>query len=267
MPTATSTAISKDGTSIVYDKVGEGPVLVFVDGATAVRAYDVSLANVLAAEFTVVSYDRRGRGESGDTLPYAVEREFEDLDAVIAANGGSAYVFGQSSGAVLALRAAAAGLPITKLAVYEPPFLVNDARPPLPADYVEHLDELVAAGKRGDAYAYFMTTAVGMPAEMVDSMRGEPFWPAMEEVAHTIAYDGRIMGDTMRGNPLSPEPWSRVTAPTLVLAGGASPEFMRDGARALADIVPDATFRVLEGQEHGAADDVLAPELVSFFKG
>jgi pimeloyl-ACP methyl ester carboxylesterase len=263
----TGTAASKDGTTIAFDRYGDGPPLVFVDGATATRAYDGPLANALAPHFTVYAYDRRGRGDSGDTPPYAVEREIEDLAAVIEAAGGSAFVLGHSSGAVLALRAAAAGVPIEKLAVYEPPFIVDDSRPPLPGDYVEHLDALVAEGRRADAWAYFMTAAVGMPREMVDGMLSEPWIGAMEGVAHTIAYDGRVMGDTMSGRPLSPEPWRRIAVPVLVLDGGASPAHFRTGADALASHIPNAERRTLAGQDHGPADDVLAPVLVTFYTG
>lgn len=259
------TVTSRDGTTIAYDRYGEGPALVFVDGATAVRAYDESLATTLAPHFAVYAYDRRGRGDSGDTPPYAVEREIEDLDAVIQATGGSAFVLGHSSGAVLALRAAAHGPSIAKLAVYEPPFIVDESRPPIPDDYVEHLDELVAEGRRADAWAYFMTAAVGMPQEVIDGMLAEPWVGAMEAVAHTIAYDGRVMGDTMSGKPLSPDPWSSITAPTLVMDGGASPDWMRNSARALVAVLPNADYRTLEGQDHGPAEDALAPVLIDFF--
>ena len=256
---------SKDGTRIAFDAEGTGPRLVIVDGATAMRMYDAPYAEALAPHFTIVTYDRRGRGDSNDTLPYAIKREIEDLDAVIDANGGQAYVLGFSSGAVLALRAAAAGSNIEKLAVYEAPFLVDNSRAPLPDDYVEHLDELVSQGRRGDAVAYFMTAAVGMPAEYVAPMRNEPFWPASESVAHTIAYDGRIMGDTMSGKPLAPEPWSSITVSTLVMTGGISPEQMHNAGRALVDLLPNGELRTLPGQDHGPAPEVLAPELVRFF--
>ena len=261
----TSTVASKDGTSITYDRYGDGPPVVVVSGATSIRAYAVGLATALASTFTVYAYDRRGRGDSGDTLPYAVEREIEDLDAVIRDVGGSAFVLGHSSGAVLALRAAAAGVPMAKLAVYEPPFIVDDSRPPAPNDYVKHLDELVAQGRRGDAYAFFMTEVVGVPAEVVDSMRAAQIWQNMEAIAHTLAYDGRIMADTMSGKPLPAEPWNAITVPTLVMDGGASPEHMHTGADALATHLPSAERRTLAGQDHGPADDVLAPVLVEFF--
>lgn len=256
---------SNDGTRIAFDSAGTGPNLVIVDGATAMRMYDVPYVAALAPFFTVFTYDRRGRGDSKDTFPYAIEREIEDLDAVIDAAGGTANVLGFSSGAVLALRAAAAGSKITKLAVYEAPFLVDDSRPPLPDNYVEHLDQLVAEGRRGDAVAYFMTVAVGMPEEFVEPMRSEAFWPASESVAHTIAYDGRIMGDTMSGKPLSPEPWASVRVPTLVMTGGNSPEQMHAAGRALMEHLRDGEMRTLPGQDHGPTPDALAPELVRFF--
>ena len=261
------TVISQDGTSIAYDRYGEGPALIFVDGATAIRAYDVPLAETLAPHFTVYSYDRRGRGDSGDTPPYAVEREIEDLGAVITAAGGSAFVFGPSSGAVLALRAAAHGLSIKKLAVYEPPFVVDDSRPPLPDDYVEHLEALVSANKRGEATTYFMTAAAAIPADVAVQMQGGPMLETTKAVAHTIAYDGRVMGSTMSGQPLSKEPWSSVTMPTLVLDGGASPQAMHSAAEALAALLPNVQRRTLKGQDHGPADEVLAPVLAEFFKG
>ena len=176
---------SKDGTTIAFDQGGAGPPLILVGGATATRRDYVPLAAVLAPHFTVFSYDRRGRGDSGDTLPYAVEREIEDMDAVINEAGGSAFVFGHSSGAVLALEAART-LPskITKLAVYEPPFIVDNSRSPLPEDYVAQLNAAIAAGRRGDAVEILMTKTVGVPAPFVAQMRNDPSWAAFEAVAH-----------------------------------------------------------------------------------
>src|ERR671937_2228400 len=169
---------SKDGTTIAFDQPGDGPSIILVGGAMSTRSASVPLAALLAPHFTVFAYDRRGRGASGDTAPYAVEREVDDLDALISAAGGSAFVFGHSSGAVLALEAAARGLAITKLALYEPPFIVDDSRPPLPKDYVAHLTELVSSGRRGEAVAYFMTTRVGLPVDAVAQMCHDPMWPA-----------------------------------------------------------------------------------------
>ena len=262
------TVISKDGTPIAFDQSGQGPAIILVAGATATRLAAASVAAALAPHFTVFAYDRRGRGESGDTAPYAVEREVEDIEALITEAGGSAFVFGHSSGAVLALEAARL-LPtkITKLAVYEPPFIIDDSRPPAPEDYVPHVNELVSSGRRGEAVEYFMTEAVGVPTEMVAQMRQSPMWPGLEEVAHTIAYDGTIMGNTMRGDPLSLRKWASVTVPTLVMDGGVSPVFMHHGAQELTNILPDAQRRTLEGQDHGPADEVLVPALKEFFLG
>lgn len=261
------TVTSKDGTTIAFDRSGEGPAIVLVGGAFQHRAIDTStarLAERLAPNFTVYHYDRRGRGESGDTAPYAVNREIEDIDALIQDAGGSAYVFGMSSGAVLALHAAAAGLAITKLALYEPPFIVDDSRPPVPKDYTRRLAGLLAEGRRGDAVELFMTEAVGMPAEAVAPMRGAPFWSAFESVAHTLPYEAAIMGDTLSGRPLPAGRWAAVTVPTLVVDGGASPDWARNAVEALVEVLPDAQRRTLEGQTHQVDPEVLAPGLAEF---
>jgi pimeloyl-ACP methyl ester carboxylesterase len=267
------TVISKDGTPIAFDQSGQGPPLILVGGATATRLAEASLAAALAPSFTVFAYDRRGRGESGDTAPYAVEREVEDIDALITEAGGSAFVFGHSSGAVLALEAARL-LPdkIEKLALYEPPFIIDDSRPPAPEDYAARLAELASSGRRGEAVEYFMTE-VGTPPAMVAQMRQSPMWPGLEALAHTLAYDVTIIGNTQRGDPLPLRKWASVTVPTLVMDGTMflgreeSHEFMRHGAQELASILPHAQRRTLEGQDHGPADEVLVPALKAFFLG
>lgn len=257
------TVTSSDGTAIAFERSGEGPAVILVDGALGSRASGPMgpLAPLLAPHFTVFMYDRRGRGDSGDTAPHAVAREVEDLDALITAAGGSAFVYGISSGAALALEAAASGLAITKLALYEAPFIVDDSRPPVPADYVPHLIDLIAAGRRGDAVELFMTQAVGMPVEAVAPMRRAPRWPGLEAVAHTLVYDGTIMGDCSA--PI--ERAASVTIPTLVMDGGASPVQMRNAAQAVAAALPSAQRRTLDGQTHDVAAAVLAPVLVEFF--
>ena len=236
-----------------------------VGGALSDRSAAVAVAALLAEHFTVFAYDRRGRGDSGDTPPYAVQREIEDIEALVTEAGGSASLFGHSSGAALALRAVIHGLPIERLALYEPPFIVDDSRPPVPDDYVEHLDELVAEGRRGDAVAYFMTVAVGMPPDMVADMRSGEMWPYLEAVAHTISYDGRIMEGTIGGRPIPAKRWASVKIPTLVMDGGESPAWQHTAVRELVDALPDASHLTLEGQTHGPADDVLVPVLVEFF--
>jgi pimeloyl-ACP methyl ester carboxylesterase len=258
------TVTSKDGTTIAFDRVGEGPPIVVVGGAMSTAAAAAPLAELLAPGFTVVPYDRRGRGGSGDTPPYAVEREIEDIDVLLAEVGGSAFALGHSSGAALALEAAARGSAITRLALYEPPFITDDSRPPLPDDYVAHLDELTGADRRGDAVEYFMTVGVGIPAEAVTQMKDAPMWPSLETVAHTIRYDARIMGDHMSGAPLQAGGWAGATMPTLVMDGGASDPWIRHSARTLAEVLPNAEYRTLEGQTHEVAPDVLAPVLTGF---
>lgn len=258
--------ISKDGTPIAFDQSGHGPALILVSPATATRSDAAGLSAHLAPHFTVLAYDRRGRGDSGDTPPYAVEREVEDIEALITDAGGSAFVFGHSSGAVLALEAARL-LPgkIEKLALYEPPFIIDDSRPPVPQDYVPHLNELIAAGRRTEAVEYFMIDAMLVPAEMVAHMRNTPMWSQIEAVAHTIPYDGTIMGNTMSGNPSTIRKYASVTVPTLVMVGGESPSFFHNGTQTLVDILPHAQHRTLAGQNHGPADEALVPALVEFF--
>jgi len=257
------TATSRDGTTIAFHRTGEGPAVVLVSGALGTRGSGPGELEVLlaAAGFTVFGYDRRGRGDSGDTKPYAVEREIEDLEAVIGAAGGSAYVFGMSSGGHLALRSARALPQVHKLAVYEPPIIVDDSREPLPHDYVDRLD----AASPGEALTIFMTDAIGLPGPVLDQMRGGPIWPALEGVAHTLAYDGRVVGDTMSGHPLGAE-WGDVASPVLVVTGGASERFMRDGGDALAALLPNASCQVLDGQDHNVDPKVLAPVLIDFFR-
>jgi pimeloyl-ACP methyl ester carboxylesterase len=261
------TVTSPDGTTIALDRSGEGPPLIVVGGALSDRAAAAPLSALLASRFTFVAYDRRGRGDSDDTPPYAVEREIDDLGAVIGVAGGEVFVFGHSSGGALALEGAIHGLPIARLALYEPPFIVDDSRPPVPHDYVDRVRELVAAERRGDAVEYFMTAAVGVPPQLVAQMREMPMWPRMEALAHTIAYDGQVMDGHMWGAPL-PASWvAPVTIPTLVMDGGASPDWVRNSVRQLASILPNAQQRTLDGQDHGAAPEAVAPALDAFFLG
>jgi pimeloyl-ACP methyl ester carboxylesterase len=253
---------SKDGTSIAFDRVGSGPPVILVCGGSVDRQSNAPLAEQLSRHFTVFNYDRRGRGDSGDTLPYAVGREVEDIEAVAGAAGGSAFLYGISSGAALALEAAA-GLPsaIKKVALYEPPYVIPGTRPLPPLNTAAIYSELVAAGRRGDAAEYFMAKVVGMPPEFVAQARSSPWWPAQEALAHTLAYDATIMDDYS----LPVEKAAAVTMPALVIAGGATWEWMQATAKALADAIPNAEFRLLEGQTHNVAPEALAPVLVDFF--
>jgi pimeloyl-ACP methyl ester carboxylesterase len=251
---------SRDGTTIAFDRLGEGPPVVLVCGGSVDRMADAAIAQELASDFTVLNYDRRGRGDSGDTPPYAIEREVEDIEAVIDEAGGSANLWGSSSGAVLAMIAAASGAPVTKLALWEPPFILDEnARPP--ADQVEQYERMIAEGRRGDAAEYFMSKVVGMPPEFVADARTQPWWAAQEAIAHTLAYDARIMGDYS----IPTETAGAVKAPTMVVAGGADMPFMRASAEALADAIPDGEVHFLDGQGHNVDPTVLAPALKEFF--
>jgi pimeloyl-ACP methyl ester carboxylesterase len=255
-----SKVTSRDGTTIDIDRTGQGPPVVLVTGGSVDRQANAGIAGELSKRFTVLNYDRRGRGESTDTPPYAIDREIEDIEAVIAEAGGSAHLFGSSSGAALALYAAASGLPLMKLALWEPPFIIDESKRP-PADQVEQYETMIAEGRRGDAVEYFMTRVIGMPAEMVAGIRGQPWWPAQEALAHTLAYDARIMGDYS----LPTESAASVKAPTIVIAGGADFGWMRETAEALAKAIPDGQARILDGQGHDVDPTVLAPVLVEFF--
>ena len=256
------TTKSSDGTQIAFDRLGAGPPVVLVCGGSVDRTSNTPVAQLLAADFTVLNYDRRGRGDSGDTLPYAIEREVEDIEAVIDAAGGSAHLWGSSSGAVLAMIATASGASVTKLALWEPPFILDEnARPP--ADQVEQYERMIAEGRRGDAAEYFMSKVVGMPPEFVADARNQPWWAAQEALAHTLAYDARIMGDYS----IPTDRAASVKAPTLVLAGGADLPWMRETAQALADALPDGRTRFLDGQGHDVDPTVLAPALTEFFTG
>jgi pimeloyl-ACP methyl ester carboxylesterase len=253
--------ISKDGTAIAYDRTGEGSPIVLVVGAFNDRATGAPLAKLLEQHFTVFNYDRRGRGLSGDTAPYTVEREIEDLEALIAEAGGSASVFGYSSGGTLALKAAAHGLNISKLALYEPPFKIdaNSSRPP--ADFAAQLDKLVSSDRRGDAVELFQTKAVGIPPDVVAGLRKSPFWPSLEKIAHTLVYDATIID-----NLSIPTEWaSSIKLPTLVIAGGESTQEFRLAVEALAASLPNAKYLSLDGQTHHIVPPVLAPVLQEFF--
>lgn len=251
---------SADGTDIAFDRTGDGPPVILVCGGSVDRRSLAGLAELLAPSFTVLNYDRRGRGDSGDTPPYAVQREVEDIDAVAGVAGGSAYLFGSSSGAALAMDAAARLDSITKLAMWEPPFLPEGAPKP-PADTAKTFTELVGAGRRGDAVEFFMAKVVGLPPEFVEGAKQAPFWADTEALAHTLAYDATVMGDYS----IPPERASSVKVPTIVLAGGADFPWMPETAQTLAAVMPNGLTRTLEGQGHNVDMAVLAPVLIEFF--
>jgi pimeloyl-ACP methyl ester carboxylesterase len=250
---------SKDGTTIAFDQLGEGAPLLLVAGASCDRSIDAPIAEELARHFTVLNYDRRGRGDSGDTLPFAVEREIEDIDVLLAAVGGSATVVGLSSGAALAAEAAAAGIPIDGLVMWEPPFSVDPDGPRQAKEYSDELTALLAAGRRGDALAHFMRR-VGLPEQMIAGMRQSPYWKLGESLAPTLAYDAAVMGDST----IPGERYGRIAVPTLVLAGPESPESLRKAAAQVAATIPGALHETLDGQDHNVAGAALAPAVAAF---
>ncbi len=255
---------SRDGTTIAFDRSGDGSSLILVDGALSYRGFGPmgALAARLAENFTVFTYDRRGRGESGDTQPYSVRREIEDIEALIEKAGAPAFLHGFSSGAVLALRATAQlGEKVSRLAVLEPPFDADGMHPK--AEFFEYKDQmlqLIKAGKNGEAVAYFLQDLV--PPDVLEGIKRSPDWPVMEALAPTLAYDNEVMGDGM----LPTEAAAAVTAPTLILDGGESPDFKHAAADALAAAMPHARRKTFEGEMTLVPAEVLAPALTVFFR-
>ncbi len=248
---------SKDGTQIVYDKVGTGPALIQVLGAFNDRTSGAALARALEGKFTVYNYDRRGRGESGDTPPYAVEREIEDLDALIQAAGRPVFVFGHSSGATLTLRAAYAGAAFQKMALYEPP-----PSSPKAAEFGRQIGDLVANGQRGEAVEFFLGRVMNMPQSIIEKQRNSPYRPYLEKMAHTLVYEMALLEPVPNGMAAS------IKIPAVVFDGGtASSEVMREAAKSLAHNLPTGRSITLEGQGHAFAAEVIAPELEKFFLG
>ena len=260
-----TTLKSKDGTTIAFDQQGHGPALILVNGAMSTRSdgSKPELARLLAQHFTVYAYDRRGRGDSGDTKPYAVGREIEDIDALIDKAGGYAFLYGHSSGGCLALEAAVKlSDKVKKLAMYEVPYNDDPEAQKAWGTYIKNLTEALASNRRGDAVALFMAY-VGMPAAQIEGMRHAPFWGGMEALAPTLAYDHTaIMG---KDGSIPIERAARVRVPTLVLTGGSGAPFMLETAKTLSKAIPHARLRTLEGQTHDVHPEALAPVLAEFF--
>ncbi|WP_155058247.1 alpha/beta fold hydrolase [Streptomyces blattellae] len=252
--------LSRDGTPIAYTRTGQGPAVVLVSGAMSTGATVAPLAGHLSGGFSVVVYDRRGRGESGDMPPYAVEREVEDLAALIDAVGGEAALYGISSGGALVLEAAASGLPVSKVAVYETPFAVYEGGAKERAEYTERLTAALAEGRRGDAVELFLRLT-GLAEEMIQGARQSPMWAAMESIAPSLAHDNAVMRDGL----VPRDRLASITVPVLAVAGGASPAWLREATRAVAETVPQGTYRSLEGQTHLVDPQVLAPVLAEFY--
>lgn len=263
------TTTSKDGTLIAFEQSGQGPAVILVAAALSDRSDTTRLANQLAEHFTVINYDRRGRGKSGNTSPYKIEREIEDIEALIDTTGSSAYLFGSSSGAILSLEATnKLGAKIKKVALYEPPLIIDNSRQPLSGDLTIQIDKLVAAKRGGEAVKLFMTKGMGIPAFGVFMMRFMPGWSKMAGMAHTIPYDLAILNGLQIGKPLPTARWSAVRIPTFIMTGEKSEAFFHNGAGALAKLLPSAEHRIMKGQHHGSV--VMAPKsfakaLVDFF--
>jgi alpha-beta hydrolase superfamily lysophospholipase len=252
---------SKDGTTLAYDRLGDGPPVILVCGGSVDRMSNAPLAEHLSQHFTVYNFDRRGRRDTGDTPPYAIQREIEDIEAFIKESGGLAFLYGSSSGAALAMLATASGLSVRKLALWEAPFIVEGTRPFPPPNTADIYREMIESGRRGDAAEYFMVKVVGLPQEFADQARTQPWWAAQEAIAHTLVYDATVMGDYS----LPYERAAAVKVPTLVMDGGASFDWIRTTARTLAESIPDAKHRTLEGQTHAVDASVLAPVMTEFF--
>jgi pimeloyl-ACP methyl ester carboxylesterase len=264
--TGTRFATSADGTQIAYEARGTGAAVVIVEGAMCHRTMGVSgaLAEALQDRFRVFSYDRRGRGESGaGTTPWSLEREIEDLEAVIDAAGGHAHAFGASSGGALCLEAARRGVDIDRLAVYEAPFIVDGTHAPNPIDLPQRIAGMVERGRRGEAVKTFMRV-VGLPAPFIGLMRVMPAWKKMTAVAHTLPYDLSIVIGRQQGEPLPGGCYDDVAPETLVIAGGKSPAYMRNAQAAVAAALPQGTLETLPGQTHMVKAKVTAPAVAEF---
>jgi pimeloyl-ACP methyl ester carboxylesterase len=259
--TISATVTSTDGTVIAYERSGQGRALILIDAAGHYREFTsfAGLIGLLAPKFTVYHYDRRGRGGSTDSQPYAVAREVEDLAALIDQAGGSAFLYAFSSGGLLALHGAAAGLPIARMALLEPPIEQDEDRSVQRA-FTTELTNLVAAGRPQDAVEFYLT-GIGVPHEIVENMRGSTSWSAMESVAPTLVYDSLISEAT------SFDLLTSVTVPTIVLDSEGSSDDLTGMAAMVAGALPKGLHRSLAGEWHGVADDVLAPVLIDFFAG
>ena len=259
------TTKSADGTVIAYDRAGQGPPLIVTVGAFCDRKTFAPPAD-LAARFTVYTYDRRGRGDSGDTQPYSPEREVADLAAVIEAAGGAgsggAFVYGHSSGAALALRAAWEGVPIAALVAYEAPYVIPGTRE-VPVNPAVRIGELVVAGRRGDAVRFWFNDVTGLPAQVVTMIERSPSWAGLEKLAHTLPYDLELTGD--QGVPAAN--LATITAPVLVVGGANSPDWFHRTVEETAAAIPGANLVTLEGYDHNAPPEVISPLLTEFFLG
>jgi pimeloyl-ACP methyl ester carboxylesterase len=254
--------ISKDGTKIAYDKIGSGPVVIFVLGALNTRKSGAKLAKLLASRFTVISYDRRGRGNSTDTAPYAPQREIEDVAALIDTAGDRVNLYGHSSGAAIVLEVALKlRKQVRKLAIYEAPYSLDEDARKAAQEYDRQLKKLLASGRNGDAVALFVRN-VGVSDKQIEAMKRLPMWRGLVALAPTLAYESDVLGE---GHSLPAVRLAAIAIPTLVMHGGAGAPSMLDVARAISKAVPGAQLQTLAGQTHGVSPKVLAPVLEEFF--
>lgn len=256
-----ATVKSADGTQIYYEATGSGPAVVLICAGPTDRNSNAELAGLLSESCTVINYDRRGRGDSGDTAPYSVDREIEDLHAVVEAAGGTVALFGNSGGAFLAFGAVAGGMPCDRIAVWEPPYILPGSRPPVPVDYADQQAALAEKDDRGAMAELFLVTAVGMPAEVVAGLRQGPYWGFLEMAASpALVYDAQLAGDFA----IDKQQQSRVTCPVLVVDGATTP-WLSQAADAVADSTPGAVRETLPGQQHNVEATALAPALARFY--
>jgi pimeloyl-ACP methyl ester carboxylesterase len=259
------TITSRDGTRIAYDVYGAGEPVILVEGALCGRHFGPTnkLAAELGKHFRVYHYDRRARGDSGPSTDYSIERELEDLSALIAEAGGSASIIGFSSGACLAIEAAAAGLPIRHLAFYEPPYMVGPKARKVPQNFEAEVQQLVADGKNGDAVAYFMTKLIGMPSIFLLPMKFSKMWKQLTPQAPSLPFDMEAV------NGFNPpiERMRRIAVPTLAINGDKTFPVIIDSTKLCADTIPGAGHVILPGQTHEVKAEAIAPELVRFFSG
>jgi len=256
------TATSKDGTILAYDVYGTGKPLIYITGASCFRNFKpiVDDAKLFANEFRVYNYDRRGRGDSGDTPPYAMEREIEDIEAIIDAAGGKAFLFGHSSGGVLALEAASKlGTKVEKIVIYDPPYVHTEIEKAKYQTLADTVSSLLAKGENKRAMKVFLS-GIGMPKLFVWLLPIFPGWKTMHSLAPTLTYDIELTKDFP---PL--DRFKHIETPVIVLVGEKSPESMHAIGSQIAAAIPHAVFEKIVGQDHMVSAKVLLPKLTKFF--
>jgi pimeloyl-ACP methyl ester carboxylesterase len=264
----TQFVISKDGTQIAFSKTGKGAPLILIDGAFCHRNFgaNMKLLRYLTDHFEVYTYDRRGRGESGNTLPYAIEREFEDIEAIVKIIGEPPFIYGISSGAALALEAAKHGVNFRKILVFEAPYITDNSRAPYPANYLMCIQSMINEKKYGEAVKYFMVTGIGLPKVVVWMMQFMPVWKKMKQIAPTLEYDTLMLKNYGSGESLKWEDWEMLKIPVLAISGTKSEKWIQNAMKNLAEALPMGKHFDLAGQNHLVSPKALSPHLINFFK-